>query len=172
MKKELLEPLLLGMHIMAPDNGGAGGAGGKEPEASTDAEIENLKQQLQAEKQKVADAEKKLKDAEEAKLTDDERRQAAEKEEKAKTVAKIKELQAKAIGIDPKYVDLIKGETAEEIEKSANQIAAMIKENSEAVEKKVKETVARTGAPGASAEKDEAVNSKDFYASILEGQKS
>lgn len=172
MKKELLEPLLLGMHIMAPDDGGAGGAGGKEPEASTDAEIENLKHQLQAEQQKVAEAEKKLKDAEEAKLTDDERRQAAEKEEKAKTAATIKELQAKALGIDVKYIGLIYGETADEIKGNATLLAEMLKENSEAVEKRVKETVARTGAPGASAEKDEAVNSKDFYASILDSQKS
>lgn len=164
MKKYLFPRVFL-----APDDGGAGGGEGeKDPK---DIELENLKQQLEAEKQKSAEAEKKLKDAEDAKLTEDERNAAAAKAEHEKTTAKIKELQAKALGIDPKYVSLIQGETAEEIEKNANLLSDMLKENSAAVEKRVKESVAKTGAPGASMDTDEEVDSKTFFESILNNSK-
>ncbi|MBQ3729704.1 MAG: hypothetical protein II903_09410 [Spirochaetales bacterium] len=164
MKKYLFPRVFL-----APDDGGAGGGEGeKDPK---DIELENLKAQLDAEKQKTAEAEKKLKDAEDAKLTEDERNAAAAKAEKDKTTAKIKELQAKALGIDPKYVSLIQGETAEEIEKNATLLSDMLKENSEAVEKRVKESVAKTGAPGASMDSDEEMDSKDYYKSIYPNNK-
>ena len=164
MKKYLFPRVFL-----APDDGGAGGGEGeKDPK---DIELENLKQQLEAEKQKSAEAEKKLKDAEDAKLTEDERNAAAAKAEHEKTTAKIKELQAKALGIDPRYVSLIQGETAEEIEKNANLLSDMLKENTEAVEKRVKESVAKTGAPGASTESSEAMEPEDFYNSVLNSQK-
>ena len=164
MKKYLFPRVFL-----APDDGGAGGGEGeKDPK---DIELENLKAQLDAEKQKTAEAEKKLKDAEDAKLTEDVRNAAAAKAEKDKTTAKIKELQAKALGIDPKYVSLIQGETAEEIEKNATLLSDMLKENSEAVEKRVKESVAKTGAPGASMDSDEEMDSKDYYKSIYPNNK-
>lgn len=154
---------------LAPDDGGAGGGEGeKDPK---DIELENLKAELEAEKQKSAEAEKKLKDAEDAKLTEDERNAAAAKLEKDKTTAKIKELQAKALGIDSKYVSLIQGETAEEIEKNANLLSDMLKENSEAVEKRVKESVAKTGAPGASTDKEEAMDSTEFYKDLYNNRK-
>ena len=159
-----------GCFCMAPDDGGAGGGseGEKDPK---DIELENLKQQLEAEKQKAAEAEKKLKDAEDAKLSEDERNAAAAKEEKSKTVATIKELQAKALGIDVKYIRLIQGETADEIKENAELLANMLKENAEAVEKKVKESVAKTGAPGASMDSDEEMDSKDYYKSIYPNNK-
>lgn len=168
MKKFLFS--LMPFMLLAPDNGGAGG-GGEEERDPKDIELENLKQQLEAEKQKSAEAEKKLKDAEDAKLSEDERNAAAAKAEKEKTTAKIKELQAKALGIDSKYVSLIQGETAEEIEKNANLLSDMLKENSAAVEKRVKESVAKTGAPGASTENIEAMEPEDFFNSVLDSQK-
>ncbi len=168
MKKFLFS--LMPFMLLAPDDGGAGG-GGEEERDPKDTELENLRAELEAEKQKAAEAEKKLKDAEDAKLTEDERNAAAAKAEKEKTTAKIKELQAKALGIDPKYVSLIQGETTEEIEKNANLLSDMLKENSEAVEKRVKGSVARTGAPGASTEMNEAMEPKDFYRSVLDSQK-
>lgn len=168
MKKFLFN--LMPFMLLAPDDGGAGG-GGEEGKDPKDIELENLQAQLEAEKQKTAEAEKKLKDAEDARLTEDERNAAAAKAEKEKTTAKMKELQAKALGIDPKYVSLIQGETAEEIEKNATLLADMLKENSETVEKRVKESVAKTGAPGASTESSEAMEPEDFYNSVLNSQK-
>ena len=165
MKKYLNSMLPMPRMLFAPDDGGAGGGAGEEKDPK-DIELENLKAQLDAERQKAAEAEKKLKDAEDARLSEDERKAAADKEEKAKTVSTIKELQAKALGIDSKYIGLIQGETADEIKESATLLADMLKENSEAVEKRVKESVAKTGAPGASMDSEEEMDPRDFYKSI------
>ena len=168
MKKYL--NFLMPRMFFAPDDGGAGGGAGDEKDPK-DIELENLKVQLESERQKTAEAEKKLKDAEDAKLTEDERNAAAAKEEKAKTVSTIKRLQAQALGIDEKYIGLIQGETADEIEQNAKLLSQMLKENSEAVEKRVKESVSKTGAPGASTETDEEMDPKDYYTSILNSSK-
>ncbi len=156
--------------FMNQDDGGAGGSGSEEKDVK-DTEIESLKKQLEEQKAKAEEAEKRLKDNEEAKLTEEEKREAAQKEEKAKTVSKMKELQAKALGLDAKYVDLIQGESAEDIEKSATLLSQMLKEKADEVEKSVKQQVSKTGAPGASADKDEAVEPSEFYKSILKSQR-
>lgn len=170
MKRFIFSDPLIPHMFLAPDGGGTGGGAGEEKDPK-DIELEGLKEQLEAERQKAAEAEKRLKDAEDARLSEDERREAAAKAEKDKTTARIKELQAKALGIDARYIGLIQGETAEEIEKSANLLSDMLKENSETVEKRVKESVAKTGAPGASTETDGEMDSKDFYTSIMNSPK-
>lgn len=156
--------------FMDLDDGGAGG-GATEEKDPRDAEIEGLRKQLDEQRQKAEDAEKRLKDSEDAKLSEDERRAAAEMDEKARTVSKIKELQAKALGIDSKYAGLIQGETAEEIEGSATLLSQMLRENAERVENDIKKQVSRTGASGASVEREEAMDSSEFYMDLLRKQK-
>lgn len=156
--------------FMDLDDGGAGG-GATEEKDPRDAEIEGLRKKLDEQRQKTEDAEKRLKDSEDAKLSEDERRAAADRDEKARTVSKIKELQAKALGIDSKYAGLIQGETAEEIEGSATLLSQMLRENAERVENDIKKQVSRTGAPGASVEREEAMDSSEFYMDLLRKQK-
>jgi hypothetical protein len=156
--------------FMAPDDGGADGGTPEEKDVK-DTEIESLKQQLEEQRAKAEEAEKRLKENEDAKLSEEEKREAQQKEEKAKTVSKFKELQAKALGLDAKYVGLIQGENAEDIEKSATLLSQMLKEKADEVEKNVKQQVANTGAPGASAEMKEAVEPSEYYKNLLKTQK-
>ena len=133
--------------FMDLDDGGAGG-GAAEEKDPRDAEIEGLRKQLDEQRQKADDAEKRLKESEDAKLSEDERRAAADR-----------------------YAGLIQGETAEEIEGSATLLSQMLRENAESVENDIKKQVSRTGAPGASVEREEAMDSSEFYMDLLRKQK-
>ena len=64
--------------FMAQDDGGAGGPAPEEKDVK-DTEIESLRKQLEEQKAKAEEAEKRLKYNEEAKLTEEEWREAAQK---------------------------------------------------------------------------------------------
>lgn len=161
-----------GFPCLAPDAGAEGeGAGNTKVPDPKDAELEALKAQMADEKAKREEVEKKLADSEKEKLTEEQRRDLEAKQLHDASVAKLRALQAKALGIDEAYIDLIKGNTDEEIEKSANLLAAALKKTAEETETKVKKDVAFTGAPGASAKQPEtAQDPADFYRGILKEQ--
>lgn len=162
-----------GQICFAPDTG----AGGGSPEEKTEpnpkaAEFEALKAQASEDKAKREEAERKLADYEKAKLTEDERKALEDKKLHEATISKFRTLQAKALGIDEKYIDLIKGDTDDEIEKSAGLLAEALKKKEEETEERVKKDVAYTGAPGASADKDQAMDPKAFYEGIIKNTRA
>lgn len=163
--------------FLAPSEDGAGTPEQEqEPEKDREpnpmkAELEGLRQQLEDERKRREEAERRISEAEKAKLTDDERKAAEDKELRDATITKFKHLQAKALGIDEKYVSLISGSTPEEIEAAAALLSEMLQKKAEEVEAGVKTSMARTGAPGASAAIGDEVDPKDFYAGLMKEQK-
>lgn len=163
--------------FLAPSEDGAGAPEqGQEPGNDREpdpvrAELEGLRQQLEDERKRREDAERRISEAEKARLTDDERKAAEDKELRDATISKFKQLQAKALGIDERYASLIGGSTPEEIEAAAALLAEMLQKKAEEVEAGVKMSMARTGAPGASAAIGEEMDPKEFYAGIMKEQK-
>lgn len=159
---------------LAADVGGSGG-GGEDKRTEPDGtrqedELEELRKKLAEETSKREAAERKAEEAEKAKLTEDERKAVEDKAAREAVALKLRQLSAKSIGLEEKYLGLVAGRTSEEIETSAKLLEELLADRKAAVEADLKKQAAQTGSPGGDAGKPAALTPEEFYRSLINAQ--
>ncbi|WP_320130259.1 hypothetical protein [uncultured Sphaerochaeta sp.] len=180
----LLSMLLAPNVFFAPDDGGAGGAttpaaaegtlvatDPKQPEATPaaaegESELEKTKKELKALQDEKAAQAKVAKEAERAKMSDDEKKAAELKDLQDSLVKQNRTLQLSKAGLEEKYLPLVAGATAEEVEQNGKLLAQLVEEVKANAIATAKKGIAQTGAPGQDHVTGK-VDSKTFFKTIL-----